>query len=215
MADTTILYFKLKKPFPERTRVRSAIFNNLSFEFWFLLHLRENRTLLILAVKIISIILLNGFFYIYSGGGYDLRWLEFGLLCPAFIHFPIWLEKETFESEQLSFFRNMPLSYSRKLGQHSVSILLILFPEFALLVYKFGANGNLTDLLFLLLLLISINMGIYGLIKWRTAQERALKLGYIVFFFLFLLVIFGVHPLIISAICTVPFLVSVKSRYSL
>ncbi|WP_339869978.1 hypothetical protein [uncultured Algoriphagus sp.] len=214
LADITLLYFKLKKPFPESTRVRPAIFRNLSFEFWFLMHLRENRTLLVLAVKIISIFLLNGFFYFYFGGGYDLRWLEFGLLCAAYVHFPIWLEKDGFESAELSYFHNMPLSYSRKIWQHSVPILLILFPELALLVFKFGTLENIPDLVFLLILLIAINMGIYGLIKLRNEQEKALKLGYLVFFFLFLLVIFGIHPLIISALCLLPFLVSVRARYS-
>ena len=214
LADITLLYFKLKKPFPESTRVRAAIFKNLSFELWFLMHLRENRTLLILAVKIISIFLLNGFFYFYFGGGDDLRWLEFGLLCSAYIHFPIWLEKDGFESAELSYFRNMPLSYSRKIWQHSAPILLILFPELALLVFKFGALENLPNLVFLLVFLVALNMGIYGLIKWRSAQEKALKLGYLVFFLLFLLVIFGIHPLIISALCLLPFLVAVKSSYS-
>ncbi|SFT90339.1 hypothetical protein SAMN04489724_2685 [Algoriphagus locisalis] len=214
VADISILYFKLKKPFPESTRVRSAIFKKLRFEFWFLMHLNENRTLLFLAVKIISIFLLNGFFYFYSGGGYDLRWLEFGLLCAAYTHFPIWLEKAAFESEQLSYFHNMPISFSRKLWQHSIAILLILFPELVLLVYKFDTVQNLPDLFFLLILLISMNMGIYGLIKWRKAIEKALKLGYLVFFFLFLLVIFGLPPLAISALCLIPFFVSVRSRYS-
>ncbi|WBL41738.1 hypothetical protein PBT90_13345 [Algoriphagus halophytocola] len=214
LADITLLYFKLKKPFPESTRVRSAIFKKLKFEFWFLMHLRENRTLLILAVKIISIFLLNGFFYFYSGGGYDLRWLEFGLLCAAYCHFPIWMEKAAFEAEQLSYFHNMPISFSRKLWQHSVPILGILFPEIALIIYRFGSFENLPDLFFLLILLISLNMGIYGLVKWRNVQEKALKLGYLVFFFLFLLVIFGLPPLAISALCLIPFLVSVRSRYS-
>ncbi|WP_339756088.1 hypothetical protein [Algoriphagus aquimarinus] len=214
LADITVLYFKLKKPFPESTRVRPAIFKKLKFEFWFLMHLRENRTLLILGVKVISILLLNGFFYFFTSGEFDLRWLEFGILCTAYVHFPIWLEKDGLESQQLSYFRNMPLSYSRKLWQHAVPILLILFPELTLLVFKFGILENLPDLFFLLILLIAMNMGIYGLIKWRNEQEKALKLEYLVFFFLFLLVIFGIHPLIISAVCLIPFLVSVRSRYS-
>ncbi|WP_339706108.1 hypothetical protein [Algoriphagus aquimarinus] len=214
LADISILYFKLKKPFPESTRVRPAIFKNLSFEFWFLMHLRENRTLLILAVKTISIFLLNGFFYFYFGGGYDLRWLEFGLLCAAYVHFPLWLEKDSFESEQLSYFRNMPIPYPRKVWQHSVPILFILFPELTLLVYKYGAIENLSELFFLLILVLSLNMGLYGLIKLRDNQERVLKSSYLAFFFLFLLVIFGVHPAIISVICVLPFLISIRSGYS-
>ncbi len=214
LADITLLYFKLKKPFPESTRVRPAIFKKLKFEFWFLMHLRENRTLLILGVKVISILLLNGFFYIFYSGEFDLRWLEFGVLCAAYIHFPIWLEKDGFESEQLSYFRNMPINYSRKLWQHTLSIVFILFPEIALVVYKYGAIENLSESFFLLILLISINMGLYGLIKLRDNQERALKSSYLAFFFLFLLVIFGVHPAIISVICVLPFLISIRSGYS-
>ncbi|PZX47554.1 hypothetical protein [Algoriphagus chordae] len=215
LADITLLYFKLKKPFPESTRVRPAIFKKLKFEFWFLMHLRENRTLLILAVKIISIFLLNGFFYFYFGGGYDLRWLEFGLLCAAYIHFPLWLEKHNFETDQLPYFLNMPLSVARKSWQHIVPMVLILLPELVLLIYKFGTSENLSALASLLILLISLNMGLNGMIKLIKDQERALKLSYLLFFLLFLLVIFGIHPAIISGICLILFLVSVRSSYSI
>ncbi|WP_146613768.1 hypothetical protein [Algoriphagus yeomjeoni] len=214
LADLTLTYLKLKKPFPDFIRVRSTIFKKLKFQFWFLMHLREKRTLLILGVKLFSIILLNGFFYAFSTGRYDLRWLEFGLLCASFAHFPIWLDKHAFESGQLSYFYAMPLRFGWKFKQHSTTILLILLPEFMLLIYKIGSIENLANLLFLLFLFQGLNMGIYGLIKGRKALSESLTSGYLAFFILFLLVIFNLQPLIIAAICLVPFVLAVRSRYS-
>lgn len=213
-ANITLTYSSLKKPFPDYIRVRSRLFKKLNFEFWFLMYLREKKTLLILAVKILSILLLNGFFYFFYSGGYDLRWLEFGLLCASYAHFPFWLEKEAFESQQLTYFHNMPVSYGMKLRRHSTAVVAILLPELVLLVHKYGTIENLSDLFFLLILLISLNMGIYGLIKLRKNQKNALKSAYLVFFLLFLLVIFGVHPAIISASCLISLLIALRSKYS-
>lgn len=214
LADLSTTYLKLKKPFPDYIRVRSRIFKKLKFQFWFLMHLREKRTLLILAVKLVSIILLNGFFYAFSTGSYDLRWLEFGLLCASFAHFPIWLDKHAFESDQLSYFHAMPLRFGWKLKQHSITIMLILLPEFMLLIYRFGSVKNLANLLFLLLLLQALNIGIYGLIKGRSTLSESLTSGYLVFIILFLLVIFSFHPLILVALCAIPFVLAARSRYS-
>ncbi|WP_425637853.1 hypothetical protein ACPUEN_00320 [Algoriphagus yeomjeoni] len=214
LADLTLTYLRLKKPYPDYIRVRSRITKKLKFQFWFLMHLREKRTLLILGVKLVSITLLNGFFYAFSKGSYDLRWLEFGLLCASFAHFPIWLDKHAFESEQLSYFHAMPLRFGWKFKQHSITIMLILLPEFMLLVYKFGSVENLVNLLFLLLLFQTLNMGIYGLIKGRNALSKSLSSGYLSFFILFLLVIFNLQPLILGVICMLPFVLAMSSRYS-
>lgn len=215
LADLTLTSSKLNKPFPDRIRMRSRLLKNLNFEFWFLMHLRENRTMLILAVKLVSIILLNGFFYAFHSGGYDQRWLEFGLLCATYAHFPIWLDKNDFESEQLTYFLNMPVSYVMKLRQHTTALVLILLPELVLLVYKYGSSETLPELLFLLILFVSLNMGIYGLIKLKKNQESAINSAYLVFFLIFILVIFGIHPLFISSIGLLPFLIAIRARYSI
>lgn len=212
--DIVLTYSKLKKPFPDFIRIRSNFLKNLRFEYWFLIYLKEKKTLLILGVKLVSIILLNGFFYTFSTGGYDLRWLEFGILCASFTHFPIWLEKHAFESGQLSYFHSMPLRFGWKLRQHSTTISLILFPELLLLIYKSGIQDELASLIFLLLLFLTMNMGIYGLIKLRNGLSESIQSAYLVFFILFLAVIFGIHPLLISAFCLISFLLAVRSRYS-
>ncbi|PZX52134.1 hypothetical protein LV84_03543 [Algoriphagus ratkowskyi] len=214
LIDISLLYSKVKKPFPDHVRVRSRWFKKLNFEYWFLMHLRENRTMLILAVKLISIILLNGFFYSFHSGDYDLRWLEFGLLCACYAHFPIWLEKNEFESEQLTYFQNMPVRVALKLRQHSTTIIIILLPELILLIYKYGNRETLLNLAFLLLLFLALNMGIFGLIKIRKNYSNSLSAAYLVFFILFILVIFGVHPIMISMISLIPFFISIRSSYS-
>lgn len=214
LAEVTLLHSKIKKPFPDFIRVRTRLFKKLGVEFWFLMYLKEKRTLLLLAVKLVSIILLNGFFYFYYDGGYDLRWLEFGLLCAAYVHFPLWLEKHSFESRQLTYFHAMPISYWMKLGQHSKTLIIILLPELVLMVYKFGNRENLANLFFLLVLFIALNMGMYGLVKWRNGLANSLNSAYLIFFMLFLLVIFGIHPLIISTLCMVPFFTSLRPNYS-
>jgi hypothetical protein len=212
LTDMSLTFSKLKKPFPDHIRVRSRLLKKLNFEFWFLMHLREHRPLLILTTKLLSIILLNAFFYSFLSGDYDLRWLEFGLLCAAFIHFPLWLDKNDFESQQLTYFHNMPVSYADKLRKHSFTIILNLIPELILVAYI--SSGNLPNLLYLLLLFVASNLGIYGLIKWRKGHSTAITYAYLAFFIVFLLVIFGVHPLLISSIILIPFLISIRSRYS-
>lgn len=215
LTDITLIYSKLKRSFSDHIRVRSRMLKNLNFEFWFLIYLREKRTMLILGVKLVSIFLLNGFFYIFSSGGYDLRWLEFGLLCAAYAHFPIWLDKSGFESQQLTYFHNMPVSKGMKLRQHSTTMILILLPELALLIYKYGSKETLADLSYLLLLFIGLNMGIYGLIKLKKEHSSAITSAYLAFFILFLLVILGVHPVLISLIGTVSFFIAIRSPYSI
>lgn len=214
LTDLLLVYYKLKRSFPDYIHIRTRLFKNLTFNFWFLTHLREKRPLLILVVKLLSVFLLNGFFYLFSNGKYDIRWLEFGLLCTTYIHFPIWMEKHLFESQQMVFFHNMPLSFVLKLRTHFAIIVIFLLPELALISYKYGGTADFSGLFSLAILLISLNMGIFGLIKLKKNAVHSHKAAYLVFFVLFLLVIFGVHPILISALCLVPFLLTIRSSYS-
>lgn len=209
LSDLLLIYYKLKKPFPDYIRIRTRLFKNLIYNFWFLTHLREKRPLLILVVKLLSIFLLNGFFYVFTNGKFDIRWLEFGFLCTTYIHFPVWMEKHFFESQQMVYFHNMPLRFVLKLRMHFIIIVVFLLPELALLIYKYGGAADFSGLFSLAILLVSLNMGIFGLIKWRKNAVHSHKAAYLVFFVLFLFVIFGVHPILISALCLVPFLLAI------
>ena len=138
--DFSLFYYKLRRPFPDKVIPKSFLFPRIPFGFWFLKHLTTNRPILIISIKLVSLLLLNGFFFSYESGGYDLRWIAFGLLCAAFIHFPVWMEKVRFDAEELSYFINLPRSTFLKIRHLLTSIVLFILPELILIGIKF--NGQ-------------------------------------------------------------------------
>jgi len=94
-------YKTVQKFYPEKRIHRSWTRITKPYFLWFPFHLKENRPLLFLTVKATSLFLLSGFFYSYFSGGYDTRWLAFGLLVCTYVNYPIWVEKVEFGEEQL------------------------------------------------------------------------------------------------------------------
>jgi hypothetical protein len=207
--DFAIIYSKIQRPFPDRVISKALLFPRIPFSFWFLKQLESKRPMLILLVKLVSLLLLNGFIFSYQSGGYDLRWIAFGLLSAAFLHYPIWLEKVRFESEELTWFLNLPRSILLKIGQQLVSFGILLLPEFILIVLNFPGFHSLQ----LILLLLGVNLGLYGLVIFQYQDIDWTKVIISSFFLAFILIIFSVPLWLLFILSLSAFVIGIKSPY--
>jgi hypothetical protein len=165
--------------------------------------------MLILLVKLVSLLLLNGFIFSYQSGGYDLRWIAFGVLCSSFMHYPIWLEKVRFESEELTWFLNLPRSIFLKIGQQLVSFGFLLLPELILLGINFPGFHSLQ----LIPLLFGVNLGSYGLVIFQYKDIDWTKVIIGSFFLVFILIIFSVPLWLLFILSLSAFVIGIKSPY--
>ncbi|EPR65533.1 hypothetical protein [Cyclobacterium qasimii] len=217
-AHKDLLFSMLSRALPDQKFIQLKPFGLKSIPlkraYWLIVHLKENRPLLLLASKIFLLILLQLFFYSYTTDTYDERWLQFGMLCAVFINFPIWLEKKEFEQGKLGYFLNLPRPFLRKAWLHFYSTLQILAPELLYLLIHFPDLSDVRQVLSLLLLLISLNLGLYALINATKASAYLPRNAVISFFSLFFLIIFGFPVLLISGLGLAAFLVSIRSNYN-
>jgi hypothetical protein len=211
--DFSLFYYKLRRPFPDKTISKPILFPRIAFEFWFLKHLASKRPVLIIAVKLVSLLLLNGFFYSFESGGYDLRWIAFGLLCAAFLQLPVWLEKVRFEAEELPYFLNLPRSFYLKARQHLVSLVLFILPELLLIGLKFNFQELMLNALNLSFFFVSMNLGLFGLVVFQYQNLDWTKAIFGTFFLIFLLIIFSFPFYLISLLGILAFIFAIRSPY--
>jgi hypothetical protein len=124
------------------------------------------------------------------------------------------LEKKEFEQEKLAYFLNLPRPFLRKAWLHFYSTLQILAPELLYLLIHFPDLPDVRQALSLLLLLISLNLGLYALINATKSSAYLPRNAVISFFSLFFLVIFGFPGLLFSGLALAGFLVSIRSGYN-
>ncbi|MBK6267286.1 hypothetical protein JKA74_19750 [Marivirga sp. S37H4] len=206
--STGFIFHQLKKTYPDPkarfagTWVKSF---QLHYHFWFPVHLIHKRPLLLLGAKSLSLLMLNLFFSSYYSGGYDLRWLQFGIICASFINYFHWEEKSNFENKQLSYFRNMPMSIGEKAFGHFLAFIQVLIPELLFLLYQLTTVSNTIGGFTLLLLLVALNAGLYGLIHSTKNKNNLTRNSFIAFFSLFFIVLFGIPAPLIILLCMITF----------
>lgn len=209
----SLFYFKIRYPFPDKVISKSRLFPKVLFSFWFLKHLATKRPVLIIGVKFVSLLVLNGFFFSFESGGYDLRWIAFGLLCTAYLHFPVWLEKVRFDTEDLPYFLNLPRSIFLKIRHQLTSIVFFILPELVLIGIKFNGQEHGLISLNLSFLFISINLGLLGLVVFQRQNIDWTKVIIGAFFLIFLLIIFRIPFYMIAGLGLVAFILAIKSPY--
>ncbi|KEO72483.1 hypothetical protein [Anditalea andensis] len=216
-AHRIFLYYALARPLPDHGSNLLKKFTRKSYSissvYWLIMHLKENRLWLLLACKLMVLILLKMFYYSYSTGAYDARWIHFSVLCAAFINLPIWLEKKEFERSPLKIFLNLPRPIFIKAGVHLVSTLLIIAPEIMYVIFQYPYLSNIQQLLSILLLSLSLNLGIIALINFTKEASHLSRNVTIKFFTLFLLIIFGFPVIFVSLMAIVIFIFSIRSPY--
>lgn len=207
-------YQTLKGFYPEKLISRTRLIKVKPFFLWFPTHLKENRPLLLLGIKAFCLFLMSGFFYSYFLGGYDSRWLAFGLLVCAFINYPILLEKLEFTENQLYYFRNLPLSYAKKILREFLIFMILISPEILLLIYQGSALENRMDQFNLISFWMGLNFGLYALILFVKENPNP-TLFIISFFSLFLAIIFGINLLLLAIGLFLIFGISIRSPYQI
>lgn len=186
-----LIHRHLGKPLKETVLIRPRWKGTLPKITWFALELRQNRPILLLLTKGLSLLLLNGFFLSYQSGSYDQRWLEFGVLCVAFFQIPILMEKNEFENSRMEWFRNLPRPFTQKMLTHLGTLVLVLLPELLFLLLKGGQQSGLDVLISLPLFLISLVLALQALV-YRFPGNSFFQFGVGLFFGSFLLILFGV-----------------------
>jgi len=181
----------LIKPLKDRTIYRPFFTRPFPRFTWLLLSLRQNRPILLLITKAFSLLILNGFFYAFQSGNYDLRWLQFGILCVSFFQFPLILEKTEKEIEQQTWLLSLPLPIPVKLFYQIGSLILLVLPEMLFLSWK-GLNSSFpSDYITLAIVLISDMIALQFLIYQKKEVSSFPNWLAGLFFLLFLGVIFG------------------------
>jgi hypothetical protein len=181
------LHYPMKEAFVTRPAVRWA-FPRFT---WILLSLRQDRPLLVLLTKATGLLLLNGFFYSFQSGGYDSRWLQFGILCVAYVQLPLIFEKTEKEITQQSWMLALPLTWKNKLGYQMGSLTLLAIPELFFLGWKGVPSANPGNLVLAILLLVFISY--LQLLVYRKKESSSFpNLVSGIFFALFIAIIFSV-----------------------
>lgn len=157
---------------------------------WILLSLRQHRPVLVLLTKAFGLLFLNGFFYSFLSGGYDFRWLQFGILCVAYIQLPLIFEKTEKEIEHQTWTLALPLTLKDKLGYQLGSLMLLIGPELFFLVWK-GVLSTVSENLMLGILLLSFISTLQVLVYGKKESSSFPNLAATLFFGLFLAIIFG------------------------
>lgn len=170
--------------------------------------------MLLLVCKVLVLILLKLFFYSYSTGAYDERWLQFGILCAACINFPIWLEKKEFERKKLKCFLNQPHPIFRMAWIHFYITIQIIAPELLYLMVQYPNLSNIGQAFTLVVLIVSLNLGIFAPINCTKAAADLPRNTILVFFSLFFLIIFGFPAIFVSILAIAVFLNSINSPYT-
>jgi len=130
-------------------------------------------------------LLLNGFIFSYQSGGYDLRWIAFGLLSAAFLHYPIWLEKVRFEKWGIDLvFEFASLYPSKNWPAASQFLGFCFYPNLSWLLLNFPGFHSLQ----LILLLLGVNLGLYGLVIFQYQDIDWTKVIISSFFLAFILI---------------------------
>ena len=213
----SLIYYQLRRPLSEanihgKKNIKPNALNT-RYPFWLLVHLKENRPLLLLTSKFLSLLILNIFFGSFQSGDYDNRWLQFAILCISFINYPLLLEKKNFETSKLSYFLNMPVSFFEKLKAHFLQIFVIILPEIIFIIYQdFNTEIDFRSLP-LILLTIALNIGIYGLCNSVSDHSKMSRNIFISFFLVFFGILYNLPWVVLSLPALILLLTSIKSTY--
>lgn len=180
------LHRPLKEAFVTRPAVRWAFPRST----WILLSLRQHRPILVLLTKACGLLLLNGFFYSFQSGSYDWRWLQFGILCLAYVQLPLIFEKTEKEITQQSWILALPLSWKNKLGYQMGSLILLIIPELFFLGWK-GILSTYPENLVCAILLVAFISALQLLVYRKKESSSFPNLALTMFFGLFLAIIFS------------------------
>lgn len=177
-------------------------------EAWLLRKLLLEEPMLLFLSKVLSLSLLAGVSALYYTDDYDERLLLLGILAAGFIHLGIGDIAAQLD-KQMPLLRNLPLSFFRRLQLKSVSWLLVLLPDFLVLLRncpaETGLMFTLAAPLFLFFLVAALDQMSSLLLRDVRRREKALPA---LFFFLGFAIMFSVPViLLILFLCLITCLI--------
>jgi len=133
-----------------KLRVRKPYF---LFPLYFLL---RDRKQMLLVTKIFSLLLLYAFNQLYEPEKYDLRPVQLCLLIAAAAHCALAYEIRIFGEQHLAFSKNLPITIVGRFLRMIAMYMLLVLPEFILLLKGLHLHFSIKDYPQLLLLVIAL-----------------------------------------------------------
>lgn len=180
----------LHQPLKETISLRPSVRWTFPRFTWIILSIQNHRPILFLLTKAFSLLLLNGFFFSFQSGDYDIRWLQFGVLIVSYVQLPMILEKSDRELTHQSWTLGLPLTLGSKLNYQLGSLALLVFPELLFLVWR-GLLSSDFDFLTLAKLLLAFISALQLLIYRKKESSSFPNMAAAMFFGLFLAIIFS------------------------
>lgn len=185
-----IIQKTLQQPLKETIIHRPSVRWTFPRFTWIILSIRNHRPILFLLTKAFSLLLLNGFFFSFQSGDYDIRWLQFGVLIVSYVQLPLILEKSDRELTHQSWTLGLPLTLDSKLGYQLGSLALLVFPELLFLIWNRLISSSFEHLL-LAILLLSLSCVLQVLVYRKRESSSFPNMAAAMFFGLFLAIIFS------------------------
>jgi len=121
------------------------------FEFY-IHHLLSFQGLRVVLMKLLSLLILYISIQVFLEEAIDVRYLALGALLSATANSFFSMNYVQFERSELQLFRNLPMSFSKKIASLWLTFILLSVPEFLILVGQLNNVVNWFDLLTLTLL---------------------------------------------------------------
>lgn len=200
---TIILLKKLNSLPQEKSTLRIKQFKTFtkpSFLF-FIEHLSRNEFVLFSLSKIYVCGLIIGTSILYGTDQYDMRLWSIGVLLAFVGNVAIVQKYLAFQYHEMQFSNNLPLSYLRRIGQISITVLLFLLPEVLVTLRYLPQEFNFMDFSGLLLFGFSLNLLMYGLYLWQVVDlGRFMNSIFWLVVITTFLILFSVQPWILGAL---------------
>lgn len=198
-----LFYVKLSKLPHEKAFFHFKILKKAftpSILFYIAYILRSEIVMLVLT-KLYTCTLILGTTMLYHTDQFDLRLLTTGVLLAfignvTLVHKYVW-----FQYHQMSFFRNLPISFIELFARHIFIFLVLLIPEFITLFRHYPIESGFFDIIGIVLFGVSILNLIYSLllIKKGDLSQFMTTVFWVVVFNTFL-ILFSVHPFALAVL---------------
>jgi hypothetical protein len=168
---------------------------------WFGLALLKQYPISLFLTKLLSVGLLLITAQLYTRDVYDHRLLTVVVLASGFSHSMLMYRYHRFQHISLLFFRNLPISLTRRFSDSLLTVSLILLPEFAVLLRQFGPEVGWVAAGWHVILLISLLIVSYhSRLLPSISEEKFLRWLFYSFVVYFLLIMFSIPPVLLSLI---------------
>jgi len=168
---------------------------------WFGLALLKQYPASLLLTKLLSVGLLLITAQLYARETYDHRLLTVAVLASGFSHSMLMYRYHHFQRISLLFFRNLPISLTRRFSDSLLTVSLTLLPELLILLRQFGPEVGWVATGWHVILLISLLIISYhSRLIQSIPEEKFLRWLFYAFVVYFLLIMFSIPPVVLSLI---------------